>query len=366
MAEGVRLCRDAAYSGVRILRMFYTEEALERYPKMWSCCGKSGKSFLLSQQLAGGLSATVTPQGIFCVCAMLDKTDCLDKMDASGHLLGLEDIQDPSNLGTILRTAEALGVGGVILTKGCCDIYSPKVLRGSMGAVFRLPLMMADAMEQAVKELKQKGFVTLAAVPNRGSGEHYPDRFTLPTAVLVGNEGNGLKPETVSVCHRRVTIPMLGRAESLNALIAAMPFECGKCAVRRRGSRHEPGALWLWLSLGLGYGGRSGKRVLECFQTPEKFFDASDSQWRSCRLSNGEFFALKPRNLEAAQKIADVCREKEIHLLCPAVKLILTVCGKFNPPVLLYCQGAPRIGGNLVPGGGWYQKGHGGWGKVRF
>ena len=233
LAEGVRLCRDAAYSGVRILRMFYTEEALERYPKDVELLReKAERAFLLSQQLAGGLSATVTPQGIFCVCAMLDKTDCLDKMDASGHLLGLEDIQDPSNLGTILRTAEALGVGGVILTKGCCDIYSPKVLRGSMGAVFRLPLMMADAMEQAVKELKQKGFVTLAAVPNREAENITQIDFTLPTAVLVGNEGNGLKPETVSVCHRRVTIPMLGRAESLNASIAAslLMWEMMRCA----------------------------------------------------------------------------------------------------------------------------------------
>lgn len=100
--------------------------------------------------------------------------------------------------------------------------------------------------------------------------------------------------------------------------------------------------LWLWLSLGLGYGGRSGKRVLECFQTPEKFFDASDSQWRSCRLSNGEFFALKPRNLEAAQKIADVCREKEIHLLCPGGQTYPNCLWEIsNPPVLLYCQGAP-------------------------
>ena len=91
--------------------MFYTEEALERYPQDVELLqGKAERAFLLSQQLAGGLSDTVTPQGVFCVCAMLDKTDCLDKMDASGQLLGLEDIQDPSNLGTVLWTMKAMGL----------------------------------------------------------------------------------------------------------------------------------------------------------------------------------------------------------------------------------------------------------------
>ncbi len=86
----------------------------------------------------------------------VDKTDCLDKMDASGQLLGLEDIQDPSNLGTVLRTAEALGIGRVILTRGCCDIYSPKVLRGQHGGGFRLPMALVETMPPAVNALEQK------------------------------------------------------------------------------------------------------------------------------------------------------------------------------------------------------------------
>lgn len=222
LAEGIRLCLDAALSGVEIRQLFYTQEAFEKYPEDVKLLQeRAEKTLLLSGRLMNSLSDTVTPQGVLCVCSMLDKMDSLDKIDASGHLLGLEDIQDPSNLGTILRTAEALGVGGVILTRGCCDIYSPKVLRGSMGAVFRLPLTVADTMEQAVKELKRKGFVTLAAVPDREAENVTRIDFTLPAAVLVGNEGNGLKPETISACDRRVTIPMLGRAESLNASIAA-------------------------------------------------------------------------------------------------------------------------------------------------
>ena len=134
---------------------------------------------------------------------------------------GLEDIQDPSNLGTVLRTAEALGIGGVILTRGCCDVYSPKVLRGSMGAVFRLPMALVETMPPAVNALEHKGFVAMAAVPDREAEPITHVRFSSPSIVLVGNEGNGLKPETIRACQRRVTIPMLGRAESLNASVAA-------------------------------------------------------------------------------------------------------------------------------------------------
>lgn len=100
--------------------------------------------------------------------------------------------------------------------------------------------------------------------------------------------------------------------------------------------------LWLWLSLGLSYGSRSGKRGLERFQTPEGFFRASDDQWRSCRLSEGEFSALRPRNLDKAQEIAAVCREKKINLLFPGDKNYPNRLWEIpNPPALLYCQGAP-------------------------
>ncbi|MFQ7063026.1 MAG: DNA-processing protein DprA [[Clostridium] leptum] len=340
LAEGVRLCRDAAYSGVRILRMFYTEEALERYPKDVELLReKAERAFLLSQQLAGGLSATVTPQGIFCVCAMLDKTDCLDKMDASGQLLGLEDIQDPSNLGTVLRSAEALGIGGVILTRGCCDVYSPKVLRGSMGAVFRLPMALVETMPPAVNALEQKGFVTMAAVPDREAEPITQVRFSSPSIVLVGNEGNGLKPETIRACQRRVTIPMLGRAESLNASVAAS-LDVGNDAGLRGGGVMNRELFWIWLSLGLTPGSRSCKRILERFRTPEEFFRAPDDQWRSFRLPAGELSALSTRDLVQAEKISAACREKGIDLIAPGDQAYPNRLWEIpNPPALLYCQG---------------------------
>lgn len=221
-AEGFRLCRDALLSDVKLRQFFYTEEAFAKYPEeVERFREQAEKSLLISRELMCFLSDTVTPQGILCVCSMLDKTECLDKMDASGHYLALEDIQDPSNLGTVLRTAEALGLQGVLLTKGCCDLYSPKVLRGSMGAVFRLPVYETDSMEQAVETLQKKGFLTLAAVPAPGAKKITEVNFNCPAVVLVGNEGNGLRQETIAACHQQVTIPMPGRAESLNASVAA-------------------------------------------------------------------------------------------------------------------------------------------------
>lgn len=100
--------------------------------------------------------------------------------------------------------------------------------------------------------------------------------------------------------------------------------------------------FWIWLSLGLSPGSRSGKRILERFETPESFFRASDDQWRSCRLSAGEFAALRSRDLERAKKILTVCREKGIHLITPGDPAYPGCLWEIsNPPALLYCQGTP-------------------------
>lgn len=222
IAEGLRLCRDALESGVPIHQLFYTEDSLNKHAEALKSLQTSAKeSILVSSEIMAALSDTVTPQGIVCVCPMLDKNGGLDKINASGHFLGLEDLQDPSNMGTILRTAEALGIKGVILSGGCCDRYSPKVLRGSMGAVFRLPVYSADNMQKALSLLKSKGIFTLAAVPDHSAEPITRLSFSRPSAMIIGNEGNGLKPETIAACHQRVTIPMRGRAESLNASVAA-------------------------------------------------------------------------------------------------------------------------------------------------
>ena len=131
----------------------------------------------------------------------------------------LENVQDPSNLGTVLRTADALGLNGVIMTSDCCDIYSPKVCRGAMGALFRVPFMIIDNAPSFIRDFNKHGRSFAAVVRNADSVTDAD--FSGNTLIVVGNEGNGLTKETIEACSSAVTIKMCNNAESLNASIAA-------------------------------------------------------------------------------------------------------------------------------------------------
>jgi TrmH family RNA methyltransferase len=219
--EGARLANDAILSGARLVNAFVTEQARIKYG---DCC------FALEQlempvydvtpAVCACLSDTRGSQGVFCTVEMPQSSLCPDNIDPNGAYLALEDIQDPGNLGTILRTAEAMGVDGVILSAGCTDIFSPKVVRASMGAVFRLPFAVVARMSQTAVALAEKGIKVLAAVADGGDDILSADLGGGVTAVI-GNEGNGLTPECIKACSRSVTVRMRGRAESLNAASAA-------------------------------------------------------------------------------------------------------------------------------------------------
>lgn len=220
--EGARLCADAASSGVTIQMLLYTESAGEKYGKYLSPVFENAReAYVVGPQAAQALSCTKTPQGIFCVCEMPRKIPKGFEPPASGSYLALENLQDPANMGTILRTAEALGIGGVLLGGACCDLYSPKVLRASMGAVFRLPIYIEENLPGLFSDLNRRGFTTAAAVPDREALPATEMDFSAPCVLAVGNEGNGLTQETRKACSREITIPMMGRAESLNASAAA-------------------------------------------------------------------------------------------------------------------------------------------------
>lgn len=219
LAEGARLCRDAARSGVKIEELFYTDTAACRYDSYLSEIKPAAEKIYRMADHAGELLVeTKSTQGIFCVCRMHDNRN---EEIPQRHCLALENIQDPGNLGTILRTAEALGLGCVLLCGDCCDMYAPKVLRSSMGAVFRLPVFSFASLPSAVKTLSSRGFQSFAAVPEAGALSVTRVDFSAPSLIAVGNEGNGLSREGKEACGRRVTIPMLGRAESLNAAASA-------------------------------------------------------------------------------------------------------------------------------------------------
>lgn len=220
IAEGIRLCRDALLSGARIVRFLYTAEAAEKNAADYAAISAAAeKSVELSRSLMEKVSDTNTPQGFLCVIdtCLAQSFSALEK---GKKYVALENIQDPSNLGTILRTAEALGADGVILSSGCCDVFSPKVVRGSMGAVFRQPIMLTGNLSILIKSAGEQGIVSYASTPHDAKDLEEID-FSAGGMMLIGNEGNGLTEETIQVCTERVRIPMKGRAESLNAAAAA-------------------------------------------------------------------------------------------------------------------------------------------------
>ena len=181
---------------------------------------RARQSYLVADHVAGLLSSTKSPQGVFCQCRWPQGLRAGDAA-GGGACAVLEDLQDPGNLGTILRTAEALGIGRVVLLGDCCDPLSPKALRASMGAVFRLGLSLERSRQGLFSRLRGEGFRLLASVPDSAALPVTEVDFSQgPCAVFIGNEGNGLSQETIAQC-QRVTIPMAGRAESLNASAAA-------------------------------------------------------------------------------------------------------------------------------------------------
>lgn len=220
--EGARLCADAALSGVTVTAVLYTADAAKTYAdRLQTVLEVAQSKFEITPAVALHMADTRSPQGVFAICEMQKNAVSMEMLRQDGRYLALEDLQDPSNLGTVIRTAEALGIDGILLSAGCCDIYSPKVLRGSMGGVFRQKLLFAADMTETVQKLREAGFHTFACVPDDTAAPIHTLSLGHGTVCLIGNEGNGLKAETVTACETAVTIPMMGRAESLNAAMAA-------------------------------------------------------------------------------------------------------------------------------------------------
>lgn len=188
------------------------------------------KLYCVSDAVMKKISDTETPQGIIAVCRMQNTT--LDKLLAKGEmLLVLDRVGDPGNLGTMLRTADAAGVGGVVLLKGCVDIYSPKTVRSSMGSLFHVPVVNGIDEEKFIVEAKEAGY-ELLVTSLEGADNLYKADLGGRIAFVMGNEASGVSANLLERADKRVYIPMAGRAESLNVAMAAgiVMFE----ALRRR------------------------------------------------------------------------------------------------------------------------------------
>lgn len=184
---------------------------------------------IVSDHVFGKMTDTKTPQGILAVVRFLQYSIEDFWKEKAPMLILLEDLQDPGNLGTILRTAEGAGAAGVIMSKGCVDIYNPKVIRSTMGSIYRVPFLYVEDFAETVQSL-QKHDICVYAAHLKGEKSYDEFSFEKGTAFMIGNEGNGLKEETAQLADEYLLIPMAGKVESLNAAIATsvLAFEAAR------------------------------------------------------------------------------------------------------------------------------------------
>ena len=183
-----------------------------------------GSCEVVSDRVFQAISDTVTPQGILAVVRQNNRSfdqilDCGHSAQSHCYMV-LENIQDPGNLGTIIRTSEGAGVSAVIMSRNTADIYNPKVVRSTMGSVFRVPYVYVEDLEDAVRKMKERD-ITVYAAHLKGKSDYDEGDYTKPSAFLIGNEGSGLSGAMTALAYRLIRIPMCGQVESLNAASAA-------------------------------------------------------------------------------------------------------------------------------------------------
>lgn len=175
---------------------------------------------ILSDSVFQHVSDTKTPQGILCVVEQ-KKYDLGELLKVENpHFMVLDNLQDPGNLGTIVRTAEGAGVDAVFMSEDCVDIYNPKTIRSTMGSIYRMPIVYIEDVPELLTKFKKKGIKSYAA-HLEGKNSYDKENYQSGTAILIGNEGNGLRDEVAENADIWVRIPMQGKVESLNAAIAA-------------------------------------------------------------------------------------------------------------------------------------------------
>ncbi|HTC19921.1 MAG TPA: RNA methyltransferase [bacterium] len=220
LCEGFHLVEEALKSGLRLRFIFGTFEAWNR-PEgkgiFTAAHREKVKCFEVPPKIIAYISDTVTPQGIL---AVAQKIAPHWPEPASSPILCLNQVQDAGNLGTIFRSAEAFGAKGLFLTEGCCDPFNPKVVRASMGSLFRVPFVQNEKWETYQAWFKDKKTYTFALTQGR-SQTLTEVKLLTPMAFWLGAEGSGLPDELTESCDERVSIPMAGEVESLNVAVAA-------------------------------------------------------------------------------------------------------------------------------------------------
>ena len=216
VAEGLKMFQEAPRD--RIERVYVSESFFAAHRQEIDLEGIDWE--MMQDSVFKAASDTQTPQGVLCIVRRQNwELEDLLRKDTTLLIL-LENLQDPGNLGTILRTAEGAGAAGVILSRGSVDLYNPKTIRSTMGSVYRVPTLYAEDLGQVVESLRSRGIRSFAA---HLKGKKYYDQedYTGGAAILIGNEGAGLTEELSSKADALIRIPMEGKLESLNAGVAA-------------------------------------------------------------------------------------------------------------------------------------------------
>lgn len=219
IAEGLRFISDIpAYWNVDLFAVsesFAVKNDMKKYQER-------ANTYIITDTVFHHFSETENSQGIIAVCGFQENKleTILNRNKETGFYILAEELNDPGNLGTIIRTADAGGVNAVFLSKGSVDLYNPKVLRATMGSIFHLPVFQNVSLENIIEYLQEYNVTVYAAHLKESQ---YPYRYNLKQACafLIGNEARGISEETAAQCDYFVKIPMTGRAESLNASVAA-------------------------------------------------------------------------------------------------------------------------------------------------
>ncbi len=218
--EGERFVEDAIKSNVKIKKIIISEFYLNKNESMIKEVNQEKyEVFIVEDKLFNSISDTENPQGILAIIGM-ESFKFEDIITDNNFLIVLDNIQDPGNMGTIIRTADAAGSNGILLSKGCVDIYNPKVLRATMGSVFHIPIFNCEDLYKSLIDLKAKDIKILTSYL-KGSTDYFKIDMKTNIAIIIGNEANGVSEEIVSVADELVKIPMFGQAESLNASVAS-------------------------------------------------------------------------------------------------------------------------------------------------
>ena len=221
VVEGMKMFGEAPAE--RISQVYLAESAKKEVYSRYEEKLSGLPCEIVSDEVFGKMSDTVTPQGILCLVRQFSYSieDMLSGREKKQLLfIILEDIQDPGNLGTIFRTAEAAGADGVIMSSHTAEIYNPKTIRSTMGSIYRVPFLYAEDLSSIIKKLREQG-VSVYAAHLKGSDYDTGQDYRKSTAFLIGNEAKGLREETAAGADALIRSPMEGQVESLNAAVAS-------------------------------------------------------------------------------------------------------------------------------------------------